>query len=94
MGQLALDRLSENRESIAADLSTLSRIEEKQGHKEAALDYGERAYRSYKALGRSDRAVVELTRAVRFAKELGYREKTERLGAELASEDRRPAQAR
>ena len=94
MGQLALDRLSENRESIAADLSNLSRIEEKQGHREAALDYGERAYRSYKALGRSDRAVVELTRAIRFAKELGYREKTEWLGAELASEDRRPAQAR
>ena len=94
VGQLALDRLSENRESIAADLSNLSRIEEKQGHREAALDYGERAYRSYKALGRSDRAVAELTRAIRFAKELGYREKTERLGAELASEDRGPAQAK
>jgi len=39
-------------------------------------------------------AVAELTRAIRFAKELGYREKTERLGAELASEDRGPAQAK
>lgn len=67
----------------------VARITEKQGQKDAALEYGERAYRGYQALGGNDRARAELTRAIRFAKELGFREKAERLGPELTSEERR-----
>jgi len=46
------------------------RIAEKQGRKDAGLEYGERAYRGYQALGGNDRAIAELTRAIRVAKEL------------------------
>jgi hypothetical protein len=67
----------------------VARIAEKQGQKDAALEYGERAYRGCQALGGHDRAMAEPTRAIRFAKELGFREEAERLGAELTSEERR-----
>ena len=89
MQGLALDKLLENQLGVAADLSILSRIAEKQGRKDAALEYGERAYRGYQALGGNDRAMAELTRAIRLAKELGVLEKAQRLGAELMSEERR-----
>jgi len=95
---LELDKATENRAAIAADLSALARVAEKQQRREAALGFAQRAYWTYRAIGDATRAVAELNRTMALLRDQGRQKEAAQVEAErnqlLQSSPPTPAPAR
>ena len=80
---LALDKETEQRPAIEADLVNLGQLSEVEHRLEDAISYYDRAYRGYRVLNQVPKAVEVLTRLIRVVKAAGQESLAATYQAEL-----------
>lgn len=80
---LALDKRVEDRNALADDLVNLGRLAERQGETWQAIEFLDRAYRAYRALGKREQARATVMRLLILAREAGDEQALATYGSQL-----------